>query len=262
MVRFPALNLADLKKTVLCYAPQCYVVKTPKTSDGVDGSVVSFVDSMSYVAEQYKSMRTNLYSLCAGKNIRSIVITSAQPGDGKTVTTANLSFTISMDTEKSVVVIDADMRKPSLHELFGCPQKPGLSDILTNKVNVESLLEKPTIGNLFVIPAGSNVSNSSEILVSTKIKNLLAILKERFNYILFDTPPALHVTDASILGGLCDGALFIARENYTQKNSIEDAYRLLKDAQVNVLAGVLTFNSIPFYYGKSYYSYPYTKDKH
>jgi protein-tyrosine kinase len=259
MVKNSIFSLKNIVKIISRYTSSGYVINTVKTPEGVDGRVVSCAENTSYIAEQYKSLRTNFYSLCSTKKIKAAVITSSQPGEGKTITTANLAFTISMDKEKKVVAVDADLRKPSLHKAFGLSQGPGLSDILTHKASIDSITEKPVLGNLYLIPAGYAVQDRSGVLVSTKITNLILELKKKFDYIIFDTPPAFHVTDASILGNLCDGVFLVVRADYTQKNIIEETCNILKEAQAKPVATILTFHNASMYYGKSYYSYPYTK---
>jgi protein-tyrosine kinase len=259
MVKHATFSLQNIVKMISRYTASGYALNTIKTPEGVDGRVVSFAESASYVAEQYKSLRTNFYSICGTKKMKSAVITSSQPGEGKTITTANLAFTISMDMEKKVVAIDADLRKPNLHKVFGLDQGPGLSDILTHKVSIDSITEKPAFGNLYMIPAGHTVEDPSGVLVSTKITNLISELKKKFDYIIFDTPPAFHVTDASILGNLCDGVFLVVRAEHTQKNIIEETCNILKEAQAKPVATILTFHNRSMHYGKSYYSYPYTK---
>lgn len=191
------------------------------------------------------------------------MITSAQSGEGKTVTSCNLAFTISLDTEKKVLLIDVDLRKPSVHKMFNIPRKPGFSDIIMGKVDYEYFLEKPSVGNLHIIPAGAMLSNPSEVLISAKIKNFIDRAKLNFDYIICDTPPVINVTDASILGSLCDCVVLVVKLGVSQKDVTEEAFNLLKDAQSKPKAFVLVNAEMPsyFYYSryKYYYKYGYGK---
>lgn len=253
----------DFKKMLKDYTTPTYIVKKPKSENGIDGRLVSYVDPDSYIAEQYKALRTNLYSLSPEKPLKTIVITSSQSEEGKTITSCNLAMALSLDKGKKVLLIDADLRKPDIHHIFGLQRKPGLSDILNGSVDLGFFLQKPACGNLYVIPAGTTIQSASEILISATIKSFLEKIKSEFDYIIFDTPPALTVTDASILGALCDGVILLVKADITQKAIVEETFNLLKDAQAKPIATILTNYYLPNYYFhryKYYYKkYAYTK---
>jgi capsular exopolysaccharide synthesis family protein len=242
-----------------------YVIPHAKTPEGIDGRIVVCSDKDSYVAEQYKVLRTNLYSLSPGNPVKTLVITSSQPAEGKTTTSCNLAFALSLDNEKKILLVDSDFRKPDIHNIFNMERKPGFSDILNSDgVLLETMLKKPAAGNLFIIPAGSIKTNPSEILISTKIKNIIDKLRLKFDYIIFDTPPVLSVTDACILGSLCDAVILIVRADVTQKRMIEEAYNMLTGAQAKPKGCILTgvhhlLDSYYYYYKYKYYRY--TADK-
>lgn len=255
--------LTWINKLIRAYHPPTYVVNTLRTEDSIDGRLVSCVDKSSYIAEQYKVLRTNLYSLSPDKPYKTILITSSQPTEGKTVTSCNLAYTLSLDKEKKILLVDADMRKPHVHNIFGIDRKPGFGDILHDRVDIEDFLKKPCLGDLYIIPAGEAMNSSSEILSSAKIKTVLDALKARFDYIIFDSPPVLNVTDASILGSLCDAVIFAIKAGMTQKSAIEEAFHMLSEAQAKPKACVLT--NVKFtldtYYAYKYKYYKYA-DKH
>jgi len=257
-------NLSDLKTLLKTYNPPSYIVKQERTEDGVDGRVVSYLDKSSYIAEQYKVLRTNLYSLAVEKPIKTLVVTSSQAQEGKTVTSSNMAFTLSMDKEKKVLLIDTDFRRPAIHNIFGIPRKPGFADILEGRVDIESFIAKPVIGDLFIIPAGTIQPNPSELFISTKLKSVLDRLKESFDYIICDSPPVLNVTDASILGAVCDAVLFVVKAGVTQKNMIEEAFNMLSEAQARPKGCILTnvhFLLDSYYYFYRYKYYKYTPEK-
>lgn len=252
-------KLRGLRKILEYYSAPTYIPKSPRSPDGVDSRVIAYVDKDSHIAEQYKVLRTNLYSLSPEKPLKTIMITSAQAEEGKTLTCCNLAFTISLDAEKKVLLVDMDLRKPEIHHLLALPRKPGFSDILNNSVDMDLLLKKPAIGKLYVITAGTSVSSPSEILILTKIKAIFEKLKTSFDYIIFDAPPALTVTDASILGALCDGVILVVKAEVTPKNMVEEGFNLLRDAQAKPIATILTNYYVPTYYPyryKYYYKYP------
>ncbi len=244
-----------LKNLFKAYNLPTYVIKHSRTEDGVDGRLVSYSDPSSFIAEQYKVLRTNLYSLSPGKKIQSLLITSSQAQEGKTITSCNLAYTLSLDTEKKTIIIDADLRRPSVHHILGISRKPGFSDLLSGEVDPDIFLTKPAIGKLFVIPAGSIKAAPSEILSTAKVKDLIDNLKKRFDYIIFDSPPVLNVTDACILGALCDAVIFVIKAGVTQKSMIEEAFHTLIDAQAKPKATILT--SVHFLLDSYYYFYRY-----
>lgn len=251
--------LEKIKHIARSANPPHYVIKKARSDDGIDGRIVSYVDRSSYISEQYKVLRTNLYSLSIEKPIKTITITSSQPQEGKTVTSCNLAHTLSLDAEKKVLLIDADMRRPAVHEYFNIQRKPGLSDVLNNEISVAAFTAKPVLGKLYVIPAGSTKSSPSEFLSSTKIKSLIDSLKDGFDYIIFDTPPVLNVTDASILGSFCDAVLFVVKAGVTQKRVIEEAFNMLSEAQAKPRSCILTnvhflLDTYYYYYKYKYYS--------
>jgi capsular exopolysaccharide synthesis family protein len=169
-----------------------------------------------------------------------------------------MALTLAMDPEKKVLLIDSDLRKPELHRLLKLSRKPGFSDILINKADIKEFLKKPAIGNLYVIPSGSIASNAAELLRYAKVKKLIEELKAQFDYIIFDTPPTLNVTDSSVLGSVCDGVILVVKAEVTQKSMIEEAFSMLKNAQAPPIGFILTNFRVPPYYAyryKRYYKY-------
>ena len=251
-----------LKKLTTYYTPPAYIVKKTKTEEGIDGRVVSYADKHSYLAEQYKVLRTNLYSLSPQAPFKTIVLTSTQSQEGKTVTSCNLAYTLSLDPEKKILLLDSDFRKPSIHKLLGIPRKPGFTDVLSGKASLKDFTEKPTLGNLHAIPSGTLISSPSEFLSSAKMKDMIRKLKAEFDCIIFDTPPIINVTDSAILGSMCDCVILVVRAGVTPKNMVEEAFTMLKHAQAKPKACILTDTSIPAYYYyvsryKYYYKYRY-----
>jgi capsular exopolysaccharide synthesis family protein len=247
-----------IKEIVSLLIPPKYIVKKLKTENGIDGRVIAYTDNDSVIAEQYRILRTNLYSLSPEKPIKTIAITSTQSAEGKTITATNLSYTLSLDIEKKVILIDADMRRPAVHKMLGCDRRPGFSDVLGDRVAIEHFLAKPAFGNLYVLPTGTIVDNPSELLGSAKIRDLIDMLKTRFDYIIFDTPPVINVTDTGILGSICDAVLLIVKAGVTPKDMIEESFNMLKRAHAEPKACILTNLTIPIHqYYQSKYRYYY-----
>ncbi|MFA5008231.1 MAG: CpsD/CapB family tyrosine-protein kinase [Candidatus Omnitrophota bacterium] len=248
----------DLENILKGYRAHSYVVDKAKNEEGVDSRIVSHVDKGSYIAEQYKALRTNLYSLAVDKPIKTMVITSAQPLEGKSVTCCNLGVTLSLDVEKKVLLVDADLRRPMIHQMLGIKKSPGFCEILSGESDINKFTERPAIGNLFIIPSGFAKGSPSELLGSTKIKNIINTLREKFDYIIFDTPPVLNVTDATILGSICDAVILVVKAEVTNKNMVEEAFNMLAGAQAKPRAAIITnmyllADSSTYYYRYKYY---------
>ena len=248
--------LKKLRRILDTYVPKTYVLKTERTPEGIDGRLFSYVDTDSSISEQYRVFRTHLYNLSPAKPLKTILITSGQDEEGKTSTAANLAYTLSLDTRKKTILVDADFRKPLVHKFFSIPREPGATNVLLGNATIDKLIEKPALGNLFILPSGASVTNPSELMASSQIKEMIDALSAKFDTVIFDSPPVLHVADASILGSLCDCVLLVVKAEVTQKNMIQDAFNALKAAHAKPKACILTnYNAWPSdYIYKSYKS--------
>jgi capsular exopolysaccharide synthesis family protein len=217
-----------------------YVVRKLEDTN-IDQHIVAFHDPTSPVGEQYKIVRTNIQSLKSTKNYKTFIITSSVSGEGKTVTSINLAMTLAHDlNDKSVLLIDADMRKGKLSQYLGIDRSPGLAEILKNEVEVDSTFVSPNIDNLTIIPSGAAPQNPAELLGSKKMQRLIATFKCRFDYIFIDTPPVMPLTDACILGSMADGAILIIRAGRTQRGMIKHAQSRLQQARAKTLGYIMT----------------------
>lgn len=244
------------KKTIENLKPNYYIAKEERTKEGIDSRIVTLADEYTRISEQYKVLRTNLYTLSSSAEIplKTFLITSSVPGEGKGISASNIAYCISLEKEKKVLLLDADLRKPTIHELFSLPRSPGLSDLLTDNVDIDYLLKKPAIENLFVITTGSHISNPTEALNCAKLRNLLDRLKARFDYIILDSPPVINVTDTLILAPLCDAVILIVKADSTPRKFVTESFDLLKNSQAKPKACILTNVSIPIHpYYRHYY---------
>lgn len=213
-----------------------------KTADSnIDPRIVAFYDLQSPVTEQYRTLRTNIQALSAAKPIKTITITSATHGEGKTITAINLAISMARDLDKkSVLLIDADMRRAKISKYLGIKTEIGLADIITNGSNIDEALLNIGIDNLTLLPAGKIPQNPAELLGSAKLKNLISVLKAKYDYIIFDTPPIVPVTDAGLLGSQTDGTIMVIQANRTQKGVVKHAELILKQAQAKLIGYILT----------------------
>lgn len=213
-----------------------------KTADSqVDPRIVTFYDSHSPVTEQYRTLRTNLQALKADKALKALAITSATHGEGKTITAINLAISMAHDlNKKSILLVDADLRRARVSKYLGFKVEHGLSSLLANGANIEDCLVNIGIDNLTVLPAGKIPHNPAELLGSVAMRNLISALRSRYDYIIFDTPPVIPVTDAGLLGAQTDGVIMVIQAGRTQRGVIKHTESLLKQAQAKFIGYILT----------------------
>lgn len=226
--------------------------------------IITFNDPKSPIAEVFKTLRTNMQFMSNKEETLTLLVTSTVPGEGKSWVTSNLAVAFAQ-TGKKVVIIDSDMRKGRLHNIFEIPIYPGLSNYLaeTEESNeIEKFIYETEVENLFVIPAGNVPPNPSELLSSEKMVKGLEELKEKFDIILFDSTPCMLVTDAVIISRIVDYTIIVSSHKTTK---IED----LKTVQKNIenvggkIAGVV-INKIPTSlkkYKSRYYYYGHREDE-
>jgi capsular exopolysaccharide synthesis family protein len=176
-------------------------------------------------AEQYRALRTRLAHIEGAGALRTVLVTSPQKGEGKSVTSANLALTMAQEFQRRVAIVEADLRKPTLQHLFGLPPGPGLAEYLVGAAELKEVMKFLPEHNLTVIPAGSMPTNPAELLGSTAMRRMLDHLRTRFDRVILDTPPVLPLADVAILAPLVDGTVLVVRAGYTPKPAIENALR-------------------------------------
>lgn len=207
--------------------------------------------------EAFKSLRTNLNFIAATEKLNTFILTSAIPGEGKSNTAINLAIALAADG-KSVVVVDCDLRKPSLNRYLKLGHNfKGVTDILTGNAAIEdALIQFEDIG-IHAMVAGAVPPNPSEMLSAEPMRQLVEDLKSAFDYVILDTPPVSVVTDAAILGRYADGALLCVRSNYAPKETVQLAKERLTAVGVRILGVVLTGFDAKNDTKSSAYSYTY-----
>lgn len=213
-----------------------------KTVDSkIDPRIVAFYEPESPVTEQYRTLRTNMLALNIEKPPKTITISSSTHSEGKTITSINLAISMAHDMDKkSILLIDADLRRARINSYLGVNSEVGLSDILNNEAKMEEALINIGINNLTIMPAGKRTKNPAELLASQSMKKLLNLLKGKYDYVIFDTPPIISVTDACILGPQTDGVVLVIQAGRTQKGVIQHSQQLLKQAHAKLLGCILT----------------------
>ena len=201
--------------------------------------------------EQFRTLRSRLYRMRDSQPLQTILVTSAIPAEGKTLIAANLAHALVRQQGCRVLLIDADIRSPRIHTLLGAPATPGLADYLQTGASEFEVIQRGHEQGLCFVPAGNHVTHPSELISSDRMKQFLERAKPAFDWIIIDSPPALPVADASVLGGLCDGVLFVVRANSTPSEASQKACKELRDA--HILGVVLNIVDEASEYG-SYYS--------
>ncbi len=202
--------------------------------------LITLVDPRSPAAEAYRTLRTNLTFFAAlDRPVESLVVTSSAPDEGKSQVLANLAVTMAQG-ERRTILVDADLRHPGLHELFGVANDRGLTTMILED---EALDDPPLLDvgveNLLLVPSGPLPPNPADILGSSKMEQVIDVFKGRADVILFDAPPVVAVTDAAVLGTKVDGVLLVVAAGRTRREHAERAKELLERVNVRIIGAVL-----------------------
>lgn len=202
----------------------------------------------SIISEAYRTLRTDIQYSSFNKELKTLLITSSEPAEGKSTVSGNLAFSFAQN-DKKVIVVDCDLRKPSIHKKFKLSNLIGLSEVLINKASLEEGVQHYQ-ENLDVLTSGKLPPNPSEMLSSKAMTNLIEILKENYDTVILDSAPLQAVSDAQILSTKVDGTILIVRAEMTKKQSIIDAKSLLTKVGANIIGTVLNAASSN---GRHYY---------
>ncbi|MCK6258824.1 CpsD/CapB family tyrosine-protein kinase [Fictibacillus sp. KIGAM418] len=201
-------------------------------------SLITQQNPKSPVSEQYRTIRSNIQFSSIDQKCQTIMLTSPGKEEGKSTTAANLAVVLAQQGKK-VLLVDTDLRKPTVHYTFQLSNLHGLTTVLTKEIALERAFQESAIPGLSVLTCGPIPPNPSELLASLAMESLIADVKESFDYIIFDTPPVLLVTDAQILASKCDGCLLVVASGITEKEAAAKANEQLKKAKSRMLGAVL-----------------------
>jgi succinoglycan biosynthesis transport protein ExoP len=202
-------------------------------------ALVSHHATSSILAEAFRNLRTSVVYAIPDRPPKTMLVTSLQQQDGKTSVSTNCAITLAQLGLGDVLLVDADMRHPDLHGIFGVPQTPGLSDLLVGGVEVQAAIRPTRVPGLFVIPAGPIPTNPTELLFSPRFTQALAALGERFAHIVIDTPPMLGVSDTLVLAPRVEGVILVVRHGHTGRDAAQRAVQMLGSVRARVLGVVL-----------------------
>ena len=192
--------------------------------------LITKTDARSPVTEQYKTIRTNIQFSAIDHEIKSIMLTSSNPGEGKSTTAANLAVVFAQQGKK-VLLVDTDLRKPVVHTIFEIKNNIGLTNVLTKRKSLKDAVKPTSESNLFVLPSGPIPPNPAELLLSHAMKNFYELALCTYDLVIFDTPPLLAVTDAQIISGFCDGTILVVSSGKTKVEEVDKGLELLKKAK-------------------------------
>ncbi|WP_332695136.1 CpsD/CapB family tyrosine-protein kinase [Halalkalibacter lacteus] len=225
--------------------------KDKKSQVQLQRSLVTQESKSSPISEQYRTIRTNIEFSAVDREIKTILVTSAGPAEGKSTTAANLAVVMAQNGN-SVLLLDTDLRKPTIHYTFGVANMSGLTNVLTKQGSLEELVQETKIENLSVLPSGPIPPNPAELLNSRMMGLVLERAKEMFDTIILDTPPVMAVADAQILASKCDGTILVVSSGKTEREEVKKAKVQLVNAKANILGAILNNKKID---SGSYYYY-------
>ena len=192
-----------------------------------------------YASEFYRLQTSLKFALFSDVPIRSLMITSSVPGEGKTLCVSYLALAVSHVMDRKTVAVDADLRHPTLHRRFGLSNSVGLSNLIVDSVDIDRCVRDTDIGNLKVLPAGPIPPNPAALLASERMKSLVDELESRFDLVLIDTPPLFPVSDAAILNAYVNGSMLVVQAAVTKRRLVQRATRILGESKGRLLGVIL-----------------------
>lgn len=213
-------------------------MRTQKKQKTKAVSLITLADKSSPISEQYRTIRTNIQYAMVDRDLKTLVITSSGPSEGKSTTSANLAIVFA-NSGKRVLLVDADMRKPTVAKTFSLDNTRGLSTLLGSRETVlHQVVQNSGVDNLFLMTSGPKPPNPSELLDSRRMKELMLELRQKYDLVIFDMPPVVAVTDAQIVASQSDGTILVVRENVSKRDSLLKAKSLLELVEANILGVV------------------------
>jgi capsular exopolysaccharide synthesis family protein len=224
---------------------------------------MSELDGDSPVATEFHRLYSKLTRLDGQKKLSVVLVTSARRGEGKTTTSAFLAQSAAVHSDKKVIVVDCDLRRPRLHEVFGVNQRTGMSDVLGTLVPLGSVIKSTELDNLKLITSGRMIGVPTALFESSTFKATVAELRANFDLVIIDSAPVLPVADAFFISSCCDGVLLVVMAGRTPIEVVARAGELLSEGGANLLGAVINNveQVLPYYYDYHYYGYKEGEDE-
>lgn len=220
-------------------------------------SIISIFDDESAEATEFRRLFSKVKNLYGNENMKNFLITSAKMNEGKSTTAALLACTVAKYRNTKTILVDCDLRRPSLHRLFAESRDSGVSDVLRGTRKLDACFKVTTIQNLRLLTAGSAIPNPTELINSQRLRDLFSEIKFYFDTVIVDAPPVIPVTDALILSPEMDGAIMVIKAGETHKEVVRRAVTLMQNAGLNILGTIINNQKgvLPYYYDHNYYGY-------
>jgi capsular exopolysaccharide synthesis family protein len=220
------------------------------TTSNEHSSLIALRDPRSPAAEAYRTLRTNIQFSSLDKPLQTLLATSTAPDEGKSTTIANLAVTMAQ-AEQRVILVDCDLRRPTLHTLFELPNETGLTSLILAQEDAEIPLQETGVAGLSLLASGPLPPRPADVLGSRRMEAVIARLRTEADIVLFDTPPVVAVIDAAVLATKVDGVLLIFQANQTNRDRARQARQILEKVKANIVGVVL--NNAPVEQGYGYY---------
>jgi polysaccharide biosynthesis transport protein len=209
---------------------------------------IALLQPHSFVAEQFRSLRARIESIAASRPMHTIAVTSANAGDGKSMSAINLALVMSMSVGEKVVLVDCDLRRPRVHDSLGLRVEAGLAEVLSGDAEVSDALATVDGSTLQVLPVRSLPSNPAELLASQRMRELVQKLATQYDWVILDVPPILGLPDAKVVSDLCDATLLVVRAHVTPQEEVERALEVIDRSRLLGIA-MNEFDANPERYG-------------
>ncbi|TMV47494.1 CpsD/CapB family tyrosine-protein kinase [Paenibacillus mesophilus] len=200
--------------------------------------LLSYLNPVSPIAETYRSLRANIQFCSLDQPVRTVLVTSAKGGEGKTTTAANLAILFA-EEKKRVLLVDADLRNPSLHHVFSRANRVGITNTLSDQSDVQEAIQDTSIDRLSLLTTGPIPTNPAELLAKFRLEKTFREIKQSFDIVIVDSPPVLPVTDSLLLSSQCDGVVLVLQSGKTKREDARKTVQALELAQCRLLGTVL-----------------------
>jgi capsular exopolysaccharide synthesis family protein len=203
-----------------------------ETTSDLNKRRISLLQPDSYVAEQFRALRGRIDAIAGQRALRTIAVTSATPGEGKTTSAINLAIVTSLSVGRRVLLVDCDLRRPKVHGSLGLNPEAGLAEVLTDQIGLDEAIVKPEGMGLEILAVRGRPANPSELLGSARMRELMEEVAQRYDRVILDTPAALGLPDAKAVADLCDGIVVVVRADVTRQEDVHTVLEIVDRRRV------------------------------